>query len=194
MSGYPAGFPLPVSWDDDALLLLPSIAATPPGDSYWLGLVSPMQATLDRYALLYAGLVNLDDAAGSTLDVAGDLVSEARGGLVDSEYRRIIAGRRIAIGGRVSHQRAAAAWRALTQTTDGTVNSAGTFSIHMAARVTFSPSDAFIVRGGSVVRALIPAGYDAEAIIYRSDTALYDGVTYTYDVGRYAWALQTGRV
>jgi hypothetical protein len=193
MSGYPAGFPLPVSWDDDALLLLPSIAATPPGDSYWLGLVSPMQATLDRYALLYAGQADIGDAAGFGLDLAGDLVGEARGGLLDDEYRRIISGRRIATGGRVSQQRAAAGWRALTDDAEATVKSPGLYSLHMRASVTDSPSGAFLIRAANVVKGLVPTAYDIEAVMYRSDSALYDAATYGYDVGRYAWALRTRR-
>ena len=190
---YPYGFPLPNTWESEALRILPDMAANPPGGDYFLALVKPLESILDRYALLYAGLVNLNDASGYTLDVAGDLVAEPREGLSDDEYRRIIAGRRVAEGGRVSPQRAAAGWRALTQTTDGTVNTVGDYSIHMAARVSFTPSGAFIVRGGAIVRALVPVGYDSEAIIYRSDSAIYDGATYTYDIGHYAWSLRTGR-
>lgn len=193
MSGYIDGFPLPVSWDDDALLLLPSIAAQPPGDDYWLALVRPMQPTIDRYALLYSGQVDINDAAGSGLDLAGDIAGEARGGLLDDEYRRIIAARRIATGGRVSPQRAAAAWRALTGDAEATVNSPGSYSVHMRARVTFSPTGGYLARAAQVVKGLVPTAYDIEAVMYRSDSALYDAATYGYDVGRYAWSLRTRR-
>ncbi len=194
MSGYVDGFPLPTSWDDDALLLLPSVAATPPGDDYYLALVRPMQSTLDRYALLYAGQVDIGDAAGSGLDLAGDLAGEARGGLADDEYRRIIAGRRIATSGRVSPQRAAAAWRALTDDATATVKSPGLFSVHMRARVTSSPTGEFLIRAANVVKGLVPTAYDIEAVMYRSDSAVYDSATYGYGIGRYAWALRTRRI
>lgn len=190
---YPNGFPLPEDWDADALLLLPDAAVDSEG--YWLAMVRPLSTILDRYALLYSGVIDLSDASGYVLDLAGDWVNEPRGGLADNEYRLIIAGRRVALAGRVSEQRAYAGWVALTGSSDATVKGhEGSYSIHYSARVDFVPTSLYVARAGAVVRALTPTAYDAEAVVYRSDTALFDDAVYGYDTGNYAWSLRTRRL
>lgn len=183
--GYPVGYPP----ETDVTSLLPDIAVSP----YFGPLVAPLQSLDDQVRSLYAGLADLSDAVGLTLDLAGDLVGEPRSGLRDDEYRRIIAGRRVARLGGVTPGRVAAGWVALTEPLEWRIEAPGSASVHLSARVAYVPADGWIVRASSVVRALLAVWVDAEAILYRSDTAIYDDPSTGYDIGTYAWSLRTQR-
>lgn len=195
MSGptYPNGYPNPQDWDGEAVGLLPDVAAVPPGADYFVHLVHPLVETDDRFALLYQSMVNLDDAAGDGLDLAGDQVFERRDGLNDSEYRRIIAGRRVAVLGGGTSPRLFAGWKALTESSTATLELPGSSSVRLAARVSFVPTLSWLVRAGSVVRDMVEAGVDVSATIYRSGSAIYGATTYPYGIGDYAWSIRVPR-
>jgi len=174
-----------MSYDDDALALLPDIAARPPAGDYFLALVRPIGAIIDRYALLLGGLIDISIASGGTLDAAGLLVYEARGALTDDEYRRIIAGRRVALAG----GDLLAGWQALTDAVDVELDVTGPAVVDLLGRVAYVPGDIFVQRAASVLRALRPGGVAISATLYRADSAIYDDAAMGYDVGDYAWSI-----
>ena len=182
MSAYPVGYPPEL----DPASLLPDIAARPV--DYLGALTRPLVALDDEIRLIYAGLVDLGDAVGDVLDLAGGVIGETRGGLSDAEYRRIIAGRRVARRGGTTPAAVLAGWVALTEGVDATAEARAPATVRLVARVSYAPTGVWLRRARGVVLDLIAAGLDLDATLYRAGTAVYDGVP-GYDAGTYAWSL-----
>lgn len=181
---YPYGYPLPDDADEATQALVADVAADP----YLTVLCRPLHALDERISILFAGLSDLTHASGATLDIAGDIEGEARGGLSDDEYRRLIAGRRVARAGGVTPAAVLRGWVALTEALDAELTEPGASSVHLIARVSYAPSSIWLRRARAVVRDLVGAGYDVSALVYRADTARYDTPP-GYDLGTYAWSL-----
>lgn len=190
MSLYPSDYPLIEDWDAYSALLLPDIAANGKGADFFRLLVDPLRAIDDEVALIYAGLVQLEDAAGAVLDLAGDQVNEPRQGLPDQLYRRIIAGRRVADAGGVTRPKVFAGWAALTGSADAVMNEPGVSSVELKAPVSFQPNDAWASRGGAVVRALMGAGYEATALVTTSTTAVFGELSTPFGTATFAHQLR----
>lgn len=186
---YPYDYPLPVDWDQSLRELLPDVAANRDGFGFARSLFRPLSTLDDAVAQLYAGMVEIGDASELGLTIAGDLVGEPPGGLTTEEYRRIIAGRRVAVYGAVTAPRVLAGWRAVTGSTEVHLYTLEPATVLLTARVTFLPTSTYLVRAGSVVRDLVGAGYSVSASLYRNDTAIYDHPSLGYDVGTYAYDL-----
>jgi hypothetical protein len=188
---YPAGYPIVDDWNAYTAALLPDIAANGDGLAFFRILVDPMRLLDDEVARLFAGLVEIEDAEGPTLDLLGDQVGESRRGLSDTLYRRIIAGRRVARAGGVTRPRVYAGWAALTGSSSATMEELGTSSLRLVAPIDFTPTDIWLTRAGSVVRDLIGAGYEATALVTVSSTSRFaDGAT-PWGVGQWAYQLRT---
>lgn len=183
---YPGGYPIPANRDDEALSLVADVAAIP----YLTALVRPLGQIDDRVAALFSGLADLGDATGWVLDLAGDRVGEPRGGLSDNEYRRIIAGRRVAAVTGCTAPTVYAGWVALTESGEARLEQPGANTVLLTARVPYAPTTTWLQRAGLVVRDLVMAGVDVEATVYSAGTAVYDAIP-GYDVGTYAWSLYT---
>lgn len=193
---YPSDYPIE-DWPALVVSLSPTIAVMPPGDSYLASSFGMVGLLDDGVAALYGGLNNLGDATSGVLDVCGDLVSEVRGGLTDSDYRRVIAGRRVASegGGAVTSPRVYQGWvvvaapvieARITQEPDGLVIPYA--GVTLSALVNWTPTSLWLARAGVVVSDLMGAGYDVTATVATPATCLY-GQTY----GRpYSYSLQTG--
>jgi hypothetical protein len=181
----------PQTWRERVARLLPPMAARGQAENLFLALMGGMEqieADLDAIAV---GIADVEDAAGYVLDIAGDLVGEARGGLTDHEYRRIVAGGRVARRSRGLTGEVARGWRALTGGTDIEIDTPGLSSLHLQARVSWMPSTLWLARAGSVLRRIVAPGIAVEALVYVGTTALYDVGPLGYDVGTYAYQIRT---
>lgn len=186
---YPAGYPIVEDRDAYIAALLPDVAANGSGLAFFRTLVQPLLDIDDQIATLYAGLVELEDADGGTLDLHGDIVGEPRGGLSDTLYRRIIAGRYVARAGAVTRPRVYAGWAALSGSSNATMEElAG--AVRLVAPVSFTPSDIWLSRAGAVVRDLMGASYQATAIVTTSVSSRFDDVSTPWGVGRWAYQLR----
>lgn len=179
---YPVGYPVEL----DPASLVPDIAARPV--DYLGTLTAPIVALDDEIRLIYAGLTDLGEAVGDVLDLAGAVIGETRGGLSDSEYRRIIAGRRAARRGGTTPAAVLAGWVALTEGADATADAPGASTVRLRARVSYQPTSLWLRRARGVVLDLVAAGMDVDATVYGAGTATYDGVP-GYDAGTYAWSV-----
>lgn len=187
---WPVGWPA-FDWPVRTQLLTPDVVAQGDGLVYVQTLVEPLWRMDERNAALFSALVDLDDAHGGALDLRGDGVGERRHGLRDAEYRAVIAGRLIAQAGGVIPSRVAAAWRALTRSDDVLVEPLAPCSVHLEALVREAPSDAWLLRAGRVLRAVVGADGYVSATVTTQASALYDDELMGYDVGAYAYDLIT---
>lgn len=190
---YPVGYPLIVDWPEYVRVQLPDVAAEGGGAAFAAAIFRPLAEIDSRVAGLYAGLVAIGDATGGTLDLLGDRLGEPRGGLSNGEYRRIIAGRRVARFVAITAPRVLAGWRAVTGAAgaDAWIVQPGSSSIQLFARVTATPSGTYLVRAARVVRDLCDASADVSATIYKSSSSIYGDAGTGYGVGAYAWSLPT---
>lgn len=188
---YPVSYPLIVDWPEYVQLQLPDVAAEGDGAAFAAAIFRPLAEIDSRVAGLYAGLVAIGDATDGTLDLLGDRVGELRQGLSNGEYRRIIAGRRVARFGAITAARVLAGWRAVTGAADARIVQPGASSIHLFARVTATPSGTYLVRAARVVRDLCDGSADVNATIYKSSSSIYGDAGTGYGVGAYAWSLPT---
>ena len=174
--------------------LLPGPAANGDGLGYMVGATAGLYEIDDGLASIYEGSINLGLAAGYTLDLLGDRVRERRDGLDNHEYRRIIAGRRIARArrGAVTYPRVWAGWCALTGSTQGRMITLPPASVFLWSATDWVPSDTFLLRAGAVVDALMGAGYEADAVIAPPGTLYVDDLP-GVDDGLVGYQLRTGR-
>lgn len=186
-----------VPWVDDwpyyAVGLLPGVASRGwSGDGFVAG-VDPLGQVYDDLGVIASGIATIGDASGYVLDIAGDLVGEARQGLGDAEYRRIIAGARVAqaMGTNKSIPRIKAGWAALTSGEVVSCATAEPLSVHMSAQIGWIPTSLYLARAGAVVRRMVAGGFAIEAVLYAPGTAIYDDGSVGYDIGTYAYQLRT---
>lgn len=135
---------------------------------------------------LAVGVIDLDAAAPWVMEVAGLRVNEPPGGLLPTEYRRIVAGRRLCIGADGSIGDAWWVFLGLTGAvaadatiTQLVVSPSGPASLALAALIAWTPSEPWIQRAGRVLRDALPASGDAEALLATATTARWDTTPWT---------------
>ena len=188
-----AVYPTIEDWDAYVRGYLPAPAAIGASEDYAQALAWPWSVIDADLLALVSGLVDLGAAVGWVLDVAGAEVREPRGGLSDTEYRRIIAGRRLALGSTGSTADAWAVLVALAGSEDGAIwllHGPGGVSaaVWMQMRVTFSPSAGYLLRAGAVMRDALPADADAVVTVYTTPALFFDGPG-VFDSGVFAYNL-----
>ena len=186
---YPNTYPIIEDWPAYAALMLPDIAANGKGAEFARILFDPLQQIDDQIALIYAGCLDINDAAGAVLDLLGDQVNEARGGLGDVEYRSVISGARVVAAGAITPRRVLAGWQSMTSPS-GTIAEPGYASVKLLAPIAWVPSDLWLTRAGAIVRKMIGAGYQVSAAVYLPTTAIFDQSP-LFDVGTFAYDLRT---
>lgn len=183
-------YPQPASWSEAAESVMPAVPMRGPSGQAWLAEVAPLGDLDTDVAALYYGLADLSDAAGYVLDVAGDLVGEQRGGLADAEYRRIIAGRRVARARALTPRAVRRGWQALTSAETLRVERLPPASLSMTAQIGWIPTTVYLARAGAIVRDLVADGVEIEAILYGPGTAVYGDPGTGYATGTYAYQLR----
>lgn len=191
MPQYPVAYPVIPDHRAWIQSQLPDIAAEGEGLDFATELTRPLAVLDSRVAELYAGIVDLRDATDGTLDLLGDRVGEKRAGMTNAEYRRVIAGRRVARFGAITAPRVLAGWRALTDPLEARIETPGSSSIHLFARVTWTPTSAWLVRAARVVLDLCAADAEVNAVIYKSTSAIFGDPGTGFGIGTYAWDLPT---
>lgn len=188
-----AVYPTIADWDDYLLGLLPTPSGRGGGGDFALALWSPLATMEAQVGAVVQGLVDLDAAAGAVLDLAGARVGEYREGLSDTEYRRIIAGRRVSVGslGRASDVVAVA--EALGgvpgEVRVGRIGTTGqALSVEML--VGFEPSGAYLARAGAVLRDAVDFAWDLEAVARTASSLIWDGSP-GWDLGTWSYLLDT---
>lgn len=171
-----------------APLLLTGPCARGAGEAWFVALTQPLDDIDVAVGGLHDGLVDIEQAAGVALDLAGELEGEEREGLDDREFRRIVAGRRMARNA-ITAPRVWAGWLALTGSTTADMRVLAPASLYLTAQIPWVPTSTWLVRAGSVVRSLIGADAQANAVVYRSTSALFDEVP-GFDLGRFAYTLR----
>lgn len=137
--------------------LLPGPAARPPGLEYATAVWSGM-ATIEAEVIdLRDALHNIDVATGIALDILGGWVGELRLGLVDFDYRRIIAGRRVALAGGVTPAAVIRGWRAVTGDDEGLLFEQPS-EVFLVAEVSHVVDSAWLARASLTVRDMIGNG------------------------------------
>lgn len=188
-----AVYPTIEDWDAYVRGYLPAPAAIGASEDYAQAFAWPWSVMETDLLSLVSGLVDLGAAVGWVLDVAGKEVNEPRGGLSDTEYRRIIAGRRLSIGSTGSTADAWAVLVALAGSDEGAIwllHGPGgvTPAVWMQARVVFSPTAGYLLRAGAVMRDALPADADAVVALYTTPALFFDGPG-VFDSGVFAYNL-----
>ena len=188
-----AVYPTIQDYDAHVRSYLPAPAAIGASESYVQALASPwarMEADIEALVL---GLVDLDVAPSWVLDVAGARVGEARGGLSDTEYRRIIAGRRLSIGSSGSNADVYRVLLALAGTSTGRIllitnTTTGLSGVWLQALIALSPTAGYLLRAGAVLRDALPLDAEAVATVYVSGSLTFDAPP-PLDAGLLAYTL-----
>lgn len=144
--------------EDDARLLLGPIVDRGMGRRYFLALAAPFLALLADADALASATEDIGLASGKALDWLGAQVGERRAGLSDEEYRRVIAGRRVAIGGGVSAVTMRRALVALSGQDDAETRVTGAGRMLLVMRVSATPSQAYLRRCADIIASMVPAG------------------------------------
>lgn len=151
-----------------------------------IDIIGDLGDDLDELAV---GVRDLSLATGPTLDFLGAQVGEAREGLADDEYRRIIAGRRVALAGGVEPGAVLRCLRALSGGTEARLDDAGPGRLVGQARVSSPPSGTWLVRAQAVVGATVAAGVRWCVTFYTPSAAIFDELpgfdagVFGYDIG-----------
>ncbi len=194
MSGaYPSAYPVIQDWDEYTSGILPDICANGDGADMFRILVAPFRPINTSLAAAYAGAADIEDAEGPVIDLIGDSVGEYRQGLSDELYRRIVAGRLVASAGGVLRRKLYAGWVALTGSSSARMEEPGNSSVLLTAGVGFVPTEAWLLRAGSVVRALVGGGYQADASVTVPRTARFGSPMTPFGVGEFAYQLRIQR-
>ena len=175
--------------NEAAIGVLPGIAARDEAGTYFVEITRQLSLLDEDVARIYEGLTDLELATEGVLDIAGDLVNEDRGGLGDFEFRRLIAGRRVARAGAITAPRVWAGWMALTLASSGRLYELPPASVYLTADVTWIPSSTWLIRAGAVVRDLLAAGVQGNAVVVPPRSARYNSAGLPYGVGAYAYTL-----
>ncbi len=149
--------------DASILAFTPAIAARGVGEDYILALMLPVKEIDIMVGWINAGVESIHEARGTTLDLLGDWVEEPRGGLTDAEYRRIIAGRRVALAGGGNLPAVYRCLQALSGDDDPLLDEY-TLGLYMSANVDWAPSTAYIQRARAVMRDTVLAGVEWYAV------------------------------
>lgn len=167
--------------------LLPGITARGLATAYTDALVAPLVEIDGRVTEIVLGIEDLAEAGGGILDLLGDWASEPRGGLSDGEYRRIIAGRRVALERTVERPAIWRGWVGLTEPLQGAMDEAPN-EVSLTAWVTYQPSTAWVQRVAGVARELVSGGAYVYGLIappgtYLWGTNSFDDAGFAFDFG-----------
>jgi hypothetical protein len=174
-----AVYPTIEDWDAYVDSLTPAPSAI--GDSgVWIrGLSLPWSSIDQELLTLAAGYVDLEQAPAWVLEIAGAQVNEPPAGLGTTEYRRIVAGRRLSIGSAAEIGDVYAVLLGLAGSDVGRIGliSDGTHvALFMFASAGFEPMEPYLQRAGRVLRDAIDRSMPAEAILYTAATYLWGAV------------------
>lgn len=156
--------------------LLPGITARGDATAYTDALWAPLVSIDERVGCLVAGVEDLNEAAGMTLDLLGDWASEERLGLGDAEYRRLIAGRRVALQATVTAPAIYRGWLGLTDARTSpvaTIDETPT-EVALLAWVDYTPSSGWVQRASVVMRDIVSAGVSVYGMIAPPGTYVWD--------------------
>ena len=165
--------------DASILAFTPAIAARGVGEDYILALMLPVKQIDIMVGWINAGVESIHEARGTTLDLLGDWVEEPRGGLTDAEYRRIIAGRRVALAGGGNLPAIYRALQAVSGDADPLLDEY-TLGLVMTADVTWVPSTAYLQRAETILRDTIFAGVEAYTVFYPANYFIWDVDSFDY--------------
>lgn len=178
----PAVYPAIVDWNAYVEGLTPAPSYIGDSAAVVQALAWPWSVLEQGLYDLAAGLVDLDAAAPWVVEVRGKRVDEPVGGLGVTEYKRIVAGRELAVGSTGSIPDAYAVLQLLA---GAGADSAGRIfllrgegpevnTIVLNAYTPGIPSPTFILRAGAIVRDALPLSAEAEAALATASTAIFD--------------------
>ena len=172
-------YPTIEDWDAYVDSLTPAPSAI--GDSgVWIrGLSLPWSVIDQQLLTLAAGYVDLEQAPLWVLEIAGLQINELPAGLGVTEFRRIVAGRRLSIGSAGEVGDVYAVLLGLAGADEGRIGliSDGTHvGLFMYAAAGFTPSEPYLQRAGRVLHDAIDRSMPAEAILYTTATYLWGAV------------------
>lgn len=183
-----AVYPERPDWDAYALSALSRPTGSGAAGDAWLALWSPIAQLYAQVGEVVLASVDVQTAAGSLLDIVGARVGEYRGGLGDTEYRSIIAGRRVSVGSLGRAVDVVAVCEALGGVA-GTVRVRGYAGcLFVSFEVQFSPTATWTRRAGRVIRDAVDATYDLEAVAYTASSLIWDGSP-GWDLGAWSYLL-----
>ena len=185
-------YPGITDWDALVRSWLPAPAAIGDSETFAQVLCWPWSVIEQGIESLAVGLADLDAADGWVTDVAGARVNEPRGGLDDTEYRRIVSGRRLAAGSLGTPRHVWAVLVALAGDDEGAIvtlqaDTSGVTGVSMWARVSFTPTDSYLLRAGAVLRDALPLSAEADATLATAGTCLFDSGA--FDSGEFGYDL-----
>lgn len=157
--------------------LLPGITARGLATAYTDTLTAPLVDIDERIGEFVVGINDLGEAAGGILDLLGDWCAEERLGLEDSEYRRIIAGRRVALEQTVTAPAIFRGWEGLTEAWEATQTEAAN-EVALLARVSYMPTSGWVQRVSLVVRDLVSAHVYAYGLLGPPGTFIWDSSSF----------------
>ena len=178
-----AVYPGITDWDALVRSWLPAPSAIGDSEIFAQALCWPWSVIEQGIESLAVGLADLGAADGWVVDVAGARVDEPRGGLADTEYRRIVSGRRIAVGSLGTPRHVWAVLVALAGDDEGaivTLQSAATgeTGVSMWARIGFTPTESYLLRAGAVLRDALPLSAEADCSLATAQTAFFNVSTF----------------
>lgn len=188
-------YPLIGDWEAHVRGRTPSVARGEPQGLFLEGLASPLEEVeATNASIVYA--MDVDSAVGDQLDRAGGRVFEGRGGLGDSEYRRIIQAREVAAVSSGQADLLWLVWLALSGAGagDATIRRGPRTEAHipagktipvpplvlLEASISAAPTDLFLRRAKAVLLDSIVFGYEVSATL-RIPAAM------TYSPGSPGW-------
>ncbi len=156
--------------------MLPAMAARGQALAYFQRLFYPIYDLKTQVALLAASAADLELACEWMLDFWGDLEGEARNGLSDEEYRRLITVRRVAKYGRHSLP---AIYNAFVKAVGVTATDINLIRLAPASVLAWAtmpapPSFIFLRQAGQALADVMPAGYQINASVALADTLFWD--------------------
>lgn len=179
-------------WDALVRSYLPAPADIGVSDDFIQALCWPWSVIEQGIQALAVGLVDLGAADAWVVEVAGARVNEPRGGLGDTELRRVVEGRRVAVGSLGTSAHVWAVLVALAGSDEGRIvtlqdETSGATGVSMWARVGFTPSESYLLRAGAVLRDALPLSAEADATLAVAGTCMFDAGV--FDAGEFGYDL-----
>lgn len=190
MSTYSV-YPRILDWDGYVTNYLPAPSAIPPMDVYIISLTYAWQIFHENLFELVCGIADPDSASGSVLAILGSRVNESRGGLSDTEYRRITEARKLSNASLSKHPDLVALMEALTgeDVTHVYNPTPGTPSVSLHALVPFTPTEPYKQRAAEVVRDAVALSAEVEAVIYEPSAFIFGTPSGGFSLGTFAHSL-----
>lgn len=166
-------------WDALVRSYLPAPADIGVSGDFIQALCWPWSILEQGIQALAVGLVDLGAADAWVVEVAGARVNEPRGGLGDTELRRVVEGRRVAVGSLGTSAHVWAVLVALTGVQSGRLlvaenESTGETGVIMWGFIAFTPTESFLLRAGAVLRDALPLSAEANCTLGTAQTSIFD--------------------